>query len=84
MLHNLAVVERAMGRTDEAIVLFLDAIARHKVLGDVAGEARCLANLALAYWSKGQLESAVAHSQAAPRSAIAMASSKRGCRSSPT
>ncbi len=43
MLHNLAVVERAMGHTDEAIVLFLDAaIARHKLLGDVAGEARCL------------------------------------------
>ena len=85
MLHNLAVVERAMGHTDEAIVLFLDAHCPAQ-----AYWATWLARRAASpiwRWRTGARGSSNPRSptrRQASQSAIAMASSKRGCRSSPT
>jgi tetratricopeptide (TPR) repeat protein len=46
LLDNLALVEKAQGRYDEALRLSLASLAQHRRLGDAAGVALCLNNLA--------------------------------------
>ena len=60
-LDNLALVEKAMGRYDEALRLSLQSLAQHQRLRDVAGEALCLNNLGVLYLFKEEPESAGAH-----------------------
>jgi tetratricopeptide (TPR) repeat protein len=52
MYDHLALVEKATGRYDEALRLSLQSLAQHRHLGDVAGEALCLNNLAALYLAK--------------------------------
>lgn len=46
---HLALIEKALGRYDEALRLSLQSLAEHQRLGDRAGEALCLNNLGSLY-----------------------------------
>ena len=61
MLDNLALVESALGHRDEAQRLSIQSLVEHRRLGDFAGEALCLNNLAVQYLDKQEYESAGAH-----------------------
>ncbi|MBL8346526.1 MAG: tetratricopeptide repeat protein [Rubrivivax sp.] len=63
--HNLGLIERATGRREAARALLLESMAGYRALGDVAGEAMCLATLATLQWDAGDLPQATAHLKAA-------------------
>jgi tetratricopeptide (TPR) repeat protein len=64
MLHNSALVEKLSGNQDDALRIFLEALSRHRALGDFVGEALSLANLGLLYAEKGDLETASSYLRA--------------------
>jgi tetratricopeptide (TPR) repeat protein len=61
MLDNIALVEKMMGRYDEALRLSLQSLTQHRRLGDAADEALCLNNLGALYLDRQEYESAGAH-----------------------
>jgi tetratricopeptide (TPR) repeat protein len=64
MLHNQALVENALGRTDDALRLSFAALGYYRQAGDVAGEALCLNNVGLLYMTRKEPASATAQLQA--------------------
>ena len=61
MLDNLALVEKASGRYDEALRLSVESLVQHRRLGDVAGEALCLNNLGDLYLIRAEYAAAGVH-----------------------
>jgi predicted ATPase/DNA-binding SARP family transcriptional activator len=61
MLDNIALVEKASGRYDEALKLSLESLLQHRRLGDAAGEALCLNNLSDLYMIRGDFAAAGVH-----------------------
>jgi predicted ATPase/DNA-binding SARP family transcriptional activator len=61
MLHNQALVEKALGHYDEALRLTMETLHRQQRLGDVAGEALSLNNLSLLCVHGNDYASARAH-----------------------
>jgi len=57
-LHNLARVYLHLGRTDEAIACLMDALPRHRSLGDLVGEATALRYVGLAQEKIGDVAAA--------------------------
>ncbi|KQW37710.1 BTAD domain-containing putative transcriptional regulator [Rhizobacter sp. Root404] len=60
-LDNLAIVEKRMGHYDESLRLSHESLAQHRRLGDHAGVALCLNNLAGTYMIRREYEMARAH-----------------------
>ncbi len=65
LLHNRAVVQRAIGRRDDARRLLIESMAAYKSLGDVSGEAMCLTTLSSLHWDSGELGIAIERLKAA-------------------
>ncbi|GMV59832.1 MAG: SARP family transcriptional regulator [Betaproteobacteria bacterium] len=65
LLHNRALVQRAIGRRDDARRLLIESMAAYKSLGDVSGEAMCLTTLSSLHWDSGELGIAIEHLKAA-------------------
>ena len=61
MLDNLAIVEKLLGRYDEALKMSQRSLMQHRELGDPAGQALCLNNLGDMYIVVGDYESAEHH-----------------------
>jgi predicted ATPase/DNA-binding SARP family transcriptional activator len=61
VLHNLALIDRAGGQRDAALVRVHESMASYRELGDVAGEAMCLTTLATLQWDLGELQQAIVH-----------------------
>jgi predicted ATPase/DNA-binding SARP family transcriptional activator len=61
MLHNQALVEKALGHYDEALRLTMETLQRQQRLGDVAGEALSLNNLSLLCVHRNDYASARTH-----------------------
>ena len=59
-LDHLALVEKRLGRYDEALRLSLDALRQHRLLDDTAGIALCLNNLATVHQERGEMDAAEA------------------------
>jgi tetratricopeptide (TPR) repeat protein len=59
MLDNLALVEKASGKFDEALRLSLESLVQHRRLGDAAGVALCLNNLGSLYIARREPEAAL-------------------------
>ena len=60
-LDHLALVEKRLGRFDEALALSLKSLAEHRRIGDGAGVALCLNNLASLYRARNDEDAAAAH-----------------------
>lgn len=60
-LDHLALVEKRLGRFDEALALSLESLSQHRRIGDNAGVALCLTNLASLYRATHDDEAAGAH-----------------------
>ena len=60
-LDHLALVEKRLGRFDEALALSLESLTQHRRIGDNAGVALCLTNLASLYRARHDDEAAGAH-----------------------
>jgi predicted ATPase/DNA-binding SARP family transcriptional activator len=60
-LDHLALVEKRLGRFDEALALSLKSLAEHRRIGDSAGVALCLNNLASLYRARDDEDAAAAH-----------------------
>ena len=58
---HLALVEKRLGRFDEALSLSLKSLAEHRRIGDSAGVALCLNNLASLYRARNDEDAAAAH-----------------------
>lgn len=65
MLFNRAVVEKAIGRYEEALHLTMESLAHHRRIGDVAGEALSLNSLGDLHLERAEYESAGVHLKAA-------------------
>lgn len=65
MLDNLALIEKSLGRWDEARRMSMQALEQFRRLGDVAGEALCLNNLGTLYLDQGELAPSLPHLNAA-------------------
>lgn len=61
LLDNLALVEKSMGRYEEAMRLSMESLAHYQRLGDMAGAALCLNNLGVAQMDRGELDAAGNH-----------------------
>ncbi|HLL11907.1 MAG TPA: tetratricopeptide repeat protein [Rubrivivax sp.] len=59
-LDHLSLVEKRLGRFDEALRLSLEALREHRQLDDPAGTALCLNNLATIYFIRDELDAAEA------------------------
>lgn len=64
MLDNLALVEKACGRWEQALEMSNRALAQFRGIGDVAGEALCLNNIGALLGDHGREEAGLAHLQA--------------------
>ncbi|HSI60305.1 MAG TPA: tetratricopeptide repeat protein [Ideonella sp.] len=60
-LDNLSLVERRMGHYDESLRLSLESLAQHRRIGDQAGVALCLNNLATNYLFRQEYAAARDH-----------------------
>ena len=63
ILDNLALVEKSRGDYDAALRLALESLAQHRRLGDIAGVALCLNNLAALNLDRGALDEVEAHAR---------------------
>jgi predicted ATPase/DNA-binding SARP family transcriptional activator len=61
MLDNLALIEKAIGRRDEALRMSLQALVQRRSIGDIPGEAVSLCNLGVLQCEMGDHESAATH-----------------------
>jgi predicted ATPase/DNA-binding SARP family transcriptional activator len=60
-LDHIALAEKWMGHYDEALRLSVQSLVAHRGLGDVAGEALCLNNLAALHLARQEYAAAGAH-----------------------
>jgi tetratricopeptide (TPR) repeat protein len=60
-LDHLALVDKRLGRFDEALRLSLESLAQHRAIGAHAGVALCLTNLGSLYLARGEPAAALPH-----------------------